>query len=387
MQHPDICIVGGGPVGAALALALSGGRRELALIEAHAPAQAGAAEWDARIYAISPRSRSFLESLRAWSALDGGRLAPVRRMLVFGDAGARLEFSAYESGVPALAWILEAGALTRALWSRLEDRDRVQLICPEAPRRLDMRHDLARLELESGRAVESRLVVGADGANSFVRREAGLKADRRPYGQLGVVANFHCGQAHRDTAFQWFRADGVLAWLPLPGGGMSMVWSTPEEHARELLSLSPEQLCRRVAAAGAQSLGELSLITPPAAFPIASLRVPVMTTHRVALVGDAAHVVHPLAGQGVNLGLADAAALAEVMAEAAPRRDVGDPLLLRRYARARSEDVLAMRWATDGLSRLFGARAGGVSRLRNWGLNSVDRAPVIKTLLARHALG
>ena len=388
-MHPkDISIVGGGPVGASLALALSGTPLDLSLVEAHAPAQPGSSqEWDARVYAISPQSRTFLESMQAWPCLDRGRLAPVRRMLVFGDAGTHVEFSAYESGVPELAWILEAGALARALWAKLQDRGRVELICPSVPQRLEVLPGTARLELASGRIVESRLVVGADGANSFVRREVGLKADTRPYGQLGVVANFQCRRPHRDTAFQWFRGDGVLAWLPLPGERMSMVWSTAEEHARELLSLTPEQLCQRVAAAGAHSLGELTLITPPAAFPIASLRVPAMTGPRVALIGDAAHVVHPLAGQGVNLGLADAQQLSRLLAEGAPHGDAGDPMLLRRFARSRSEDTLAMRWATDGLAKLFAARGRGAAGLRNWGLNSVNRAPVIKTLLARHALG
>lgn len=168
---------------------------------------------------------------------------------------------------------------------------------------------------------------------------------------------------------------------------MSMVWSTPEEHGRELLSLPHEQLCRRVAEAGAEVLGELELLTPAAAFPIALLDVPSMTAPRIALIGDAAHVVHPLAGQGVNLGLADAAQLSQVLAAKPSRAEAGDPALLRRFERARSEDILAMRWATDGLAKLFRSPDAAIARLRNWGLNSVNRMPVIKTLLARHALG
>lgn len=235
--------------------------------------------------------------------------------------------------------------------------------------------------------VDAKLVVGADGASSFVRGEAGLECERRPYGQLGVVANFQCRHSHRQTAFQWFRSDGVLAWLPLPGSRMSMVWSTSEEHGRELLSLPQEQLCRRVADAGAGVLGELELLTPPAAFPIALLEVPSMTAPRIALIGDAAHVVHPLAGQGVNLGMADAAQLSQILAAKPVHADVGDTTLLRQFERARSEDIMAMRWATDGLAKLFRSPDAAVTRLRNWGLNSVNRMPVIKTLLARHALG
>ncbi len=373
-------------MGASFALSLARTRLALSLVESQVPAQPQL-QWDARIYAISPQSQRFLQSLRIWPALDATRISPVRRMLVFGDAGKHLEFSAYDAGVSELAWIVEAGALTRAMWEKLEQQENLELICPSTPHRLEVGPGAARLGLESGRMVDARLVVGADGANSFVRREAGLKCERRPYGQLGVVANFQCQRPHRETAFQWFRSDGVLAWLPLPGGCMSMVWSTSEEHGRELLSLTPEQLCRQVAEAGASMLGDLDLISPAAAFPIALLEVPSITAPRIALIGDAAHVVHPLAGQGVNLGLADAAQLSQVLVAKPAQSDVGDPALLRRFERARSEDILVMRWATDGLAKLFRSPDAAVTRLRNWGLNSVNRMPVIKTLLARHALG
>ena len=378
MRSQDICIVGGGPVGASFALSLARTRFALSLVESQMPAQARP-QWDTRIYAISPQSQRFLQSIRIWPALDATRISPVRRMLVFGDAGKQLEFSAYDAGVSELAWIVEAGALTRAMWGRLEQQENLELICPTAPQQLEVGTGSARLGLESGRVVDASLVVGADGANSFVRREAGLKCERKPYGQLGVVANFRCQRPHRETAFQWFRSDGVLAWLPLPGGCMSMVWSTPEEHGRELLSLPQEQLCRRVAEAGAGVLGDLELLTPSAAFPIALLDVPSMTAPRIALIGDAAHVVHPLAGQGVNLGLADVAQLSQVLAAKPSRAEAGDPVLLRRFERARSEDILAMRWATDGLAKLLRSPDVAIARLRNWGLNSVYRMPVIKT--------
>lgn len=383
----DVLIVGAGLVGASLAAALASATFRLALVESKPPAIAEPADWDSRIYAISPANRAFLDSIGAWSLLDGARVASVQKMTVFGDAGSRIDFSAYETGVDSLAWIVESGALARALWSVLEHQPNLELVCPAVPERLELSGSAASLYLESGRLIEAGLVVGADGAQSFVRNQAGIRADSKPYGQLGVVANFACERSHRETALQWFRGDGVLAWLPLPGNRISMVWSTSETHAQELLAMPPDALCECVAAAGANTLGQLQLITPPKAFPLVRMKVSSMVAPRVALIGDAAHVVHPLAGQGVNLGFGDAAALARVLLSARPGRDVGDRLLLRRFERARAEDILAMRWATHGLEKLFQAGTPGIASLRNAGLNVVDRMQVLKTLLVKQALG
>jgi len=201
-----------------------------------------------------------------------------------------------------------------------------------------------------------------------------------------VVANFACGRAHRDTAFQWFQGGPVLALLPLPGDQVSMVWSTGEAQAARLLALDPAALCSEVAAASRGALGELGLASTPRAFPLRRLSAQRMVAPRVALLGDAAHVIHPLAGQGANLGLQDARALAAVLAAREPRRDPGDHGLLRRYERARARDVLAMDATVHGMVRLFGTAAGPLARLRNTGLNLADRIPVIKNLLIRRAM-
>jgi ubiquinone biosynthesis UbiH/UbiF/VisC/COQ6 family hydroxylase len=382
----DVAIVGAGLVGASLARSLAHSGLSLAVVEG-APPPERTQDWDARVYALSPGNVAFLEALGAWGALDRSRVCPVRAMRIFGDDGrAHMEFSAYEAGVNELAWIVESGELQRALWLLLERQSNLSLVFPARPVSLDLGVDAATLGTDGGQSIKSRLLVGADGANSWVRREAGFAADAKPYGEQGVVANFTCERPHRGIALQWFRADGVLAYLPLPGERISIVWSTNDANAAELMSMASEEFCTRVAQAGAGMLGKLELITPPAAFALTQLEVRDIAKPRLALVGDAAHVVHPLAGQGVNLGFGDARALASVLQDRTASRDPGDYSLLRRFARSRAEDILAMRLVTGGLQRLFRARHPWVGRLRNLGLNLTDAVPVIKTMLARRAM-
>ena len=383
----DVAIVGAGLVGASLALALGRAGLAVAVVEPSPPAAPGE-EWDSRVYAISPASRAFLAAIGAWDALDARRVQPVARMEIFGDApGAALEFSAYDAGVATLAVIVESGRLAAALWDSLARLGGVRLFASARCERLEIDARAATLMLAGGERLRAALVIGADGAQSWVRSAAGLTARASSYAQLGVVANFGAAKPHDGTAFQWFRADGVLAYLPLPGNRMSMVWSTPEDHGRELLGLDPEAFCRRAADAGRGVLGELTLITPPQAFPLQRLVAESMIAPRVALIGDAAHVVHPLAGQGVNLGFGDARVLAETLAAREPFRDCGDRALARRFERSRAEALLSMRVVTDGLSKLFALPGAAAARVRNVGLNLTDRLAVVKNLLVRHAIG
>jgi 2-polyprenylphenol 6-hydroxylase len=382
----DVAIVGAGPVGASLAAALAGSDLRVALLDQAAPAAPGIA-WDARIYAVSPASVAFLRSTGAWALLDPLRATPIRRMRVFGDRGAELDFSAYEAGVGELAVTVESARLADALWRRLEVDAGVTIVCPASPVRLERTADAVRLQLASGEAIQARLCVGADGARSWVRGAAGIAASTRSYGEHGVVANFACEVPHRGTAFQWFRNDGVLAWLPVEEKIVSMVWSTPVARGRELLAMPEPALCDAVAAAGNQALGRMTLVTPPASFPLDRLHVHRSAERRVALLGDAAHVVHPLAGQGVNLGLGDAAALARALRDLRGHRDAGDASVLRRFERERAGDILAMRWVTDGLHWLFGTRYPAAAHLRNLGLNLTNTIPAVKSLLARRAMG
>jgi ubiquinone biosynthesis UbiH/UbiF/VisC/COQ6 family hydroxylase len=251
---------------------------------------------------------------------------------------------------------------------------------------LRQRDGCSEIELADGSVLHAQLVVGADGAQSWVRAQAGIRVHEHDYAQCGVVANFACALPHHDTAFQWFRADGVLALLPLPGNRASMVWSANEAHARDLMAMDARELAQCVGAAGDGVLGALETITPAASFPLKLQRVDHFVMPRLALVGDAAHNVHPLAGQGVNLGFRDARELARVLCDRGAQHDCGDYALLRRYERARREDVLSMQLATDGLQKLFGSQAVWLSRARNLGMRFMQSQSLLKRLLVQHAV-
>jgi len=381
-ERYQVVIVGAGLVGAAAALALGRQGVRVALVERRLPPPPGAA-WDTRIYAISPASQRFLERIGAWHRLDGGRIQPVFRMDVAGDDGGAVRLDAYEAGVPRLATILESGHLQSALWQAIEADGNVALRCPATIESLVRDGASTQLTLADGTAIEAELIVGADGAASRIRDWAGLAATLAPYGQSGVVANFECGRAHRGTAFQWFFDSDILAWLPLSGNCVSMVWSTRSAHADALLMLEPAALAEKVRAAGHERLGELRLLTPAAAFPLRLIRVAAVVAPGVALIGDAAHGVHPLAGQGVNLGFGDAEALAAVLARQR-RGNCGDMRVLQRYARERAEPVQRMQAVTHGLHHLFADDRA--AWLRNSGMKLVDRLPPLKAMLVREAM-
>ena len=381
----DVLIIGGGLVGASLAAALKPSGLSLALVEAQPMAESHDG-WDSRIYAISPGGAAFLAESGAWQRLDMGRVQQVEQMRVYGDAGAELDFSAYQLGAPELAFILENRLMQQALWQGLREQDNLTLFHPARCASLEWHDDAARLQLEDGRELKARLVVGADGRDSWVRRQAGIIEPPTLYQQHGVVANFSVEKAHRGTAYQWFQPDGILALLPLPQKMVSMVWSVSPEKAERLLQLPPEELCAQVAAASQHTLGELQMVTPPAAFPLRLLNLPHLTKPRLALVGDAAHNVHPLAGQGVNLGFRDARQLAQVLLQRGAQQDCGDIYLLRRYERARKEDILSMQLTTDALKKLFNNDNPLLRTARNFGLTTTNRIAPLKKMLARHAL-
>ncbi len=384
----DLVVVGGGPVGASLACAVGGaGGLRTALVAAERPAavRPGSA-FDARVYALSPGNVQFLRRIRAWQALDAERVTPVHAMRIFGDGDARIDFDAYAAGVPALAWTVEDGHLQHALWSALDAAQGLEFLVPAQFASFEARDGEALVQLADGRAVSARLVAAADGAGSAVRERAGIAVSRDDYGQAAVVANFDCDKDHRHIAWQWFQAGAVLALLPLPGRRVSMIWSLPANEATRLAASSADALCAAAAQASRGELGALRLTTPPKTYPLRRLSAQRMVARRAALLGDAAHVIHPLAGQGLNLGLQDVRRLESLLLERRAIGDCGDPALLRSYERSRAEPILAMDFVVDGLFRLFSAPGKAARTARNAGLNLADRMTVLKNVLVRQAM-
>jgi len=384
-------VVGAGLVGAAFALGLRDSGLAVALVDRGPLADAPPAQpWDRRIFAISPGSASFLHVIGVWPKLPAQRLQAVERMRIWGDhAAPPLQFDAYEQGIRALAWIVEQSALQTAMLARLREAEgpALRLMGQASPTALRVDDREACLLFARGEPLRTRLIVGADGLQSWVRHAAGIGAEPVPYGQSGVVANFSAERPHRGQASQWFLRGGeILALLPLPGRALSMVWSVPAGRADDLCALSETELAARVRDASKDAWGELRPLGAAAAFPLSFLRLPRPIANRAALIGDAAHGVHPLAGQGVNLGFGDARALAEVLRARGEVTDCGAHWLLARYARARAAPVAAMQLFTHGLWQVLQMPGAASHWATHLALQAAGRTGMMRRLLAQPAL-
>ena len=391
----DICIVGNGAIAKTAALGFSqAGHSVTLLVPSTGPAPeaaAGADAWDARVYALNHKAHTLLSSLRVWDALDQVRIAAVDTMQVNGD-GAKpgdLAFDAFGAHVGALAWIVEDRNLNQALDAALRFAQNVRIVSGRATR-LTNTYSGASVLLEDGTTIASSLLVGADGGQSWVRGQCDIGLDYRSYHQRAIVTNFACDKPHHGTAFQWFTGtEGIVALLPLPGNRVSLVWSAPDDLAATIMGESLGELAVRLGALCEEQLGTLRPLQPESVkdIALALIRPHAITAPGVALVGDAAHVVHPLAGHGMNLGFADIADLLAAVAGREPQRSIGDERVLARYARARKEDIFLMQLATDGLARLFGTDLEPVRVARNLGLNLLNKLPMLKRRLMAHAMG
>ncbi len=401
MRTADVVVVGGGIAGKACALGLA--QLGLQTIEiapdlGQSVASPQGTQWGQRIYAFSPSTQKLLAHLQIWDALDHGRLQPVRDMRIYGDRGEKndqLHLSAFEAGTPQLAWIGEANLIEHTLDQASRFQNKLERLS-DVVEKIHVDADGSILHLKNSGSIRTQLVIAADGANSPIRNELGISASEESYSQSAVVANWLCTYPHLETAFQWFLPGGdIVAMLPLPGKQVSMVWSTSPEHAAELLKLDQAQWLDQFASIAngviLKQLGELTLNSIPAAYPLRKIRakrfIGPEASPKVVLIGDAAHVMHPLAGQGLNLGLRDVAVLLNILGKRESFRSPRDVVLLRRYERQRQGDTSALLWVTDKLKKLFSASSNTERQLRNWGLGLVNKSHFIKQRLIERALG
>jgi 2-octaprenyl-3-methyl-6-methoxy-1,4-benzoquinol hydroxylase len=384
----DAVVVGGGVVGAASALALAKLGLDVALVEAREPPHWNPGQRDLRVYAFAPDNAALLDALGAWESVRDARAEPYRRMRVWDAAGGgELDIDADALGQRRLGWIVEHGLLVDRLWQALPAAG-VEVLCPAKVESLVQEERSVRLGLDSGRTLEARIAVAADGGDSALRTLAGIGVDAHDHAQRGVVAYVETALSHESTAWQRFLPGGPLAFLPCGDGLSSIVWSLPNEDAARVLALDDATFGEELAAAFEARLGAVRVASKRAAFPLRRQLAASQVEGRVLLAGDAAHVVHPLAGQGVNLGLRDVAALRDSIANARLRGLAWDSShRLQRWARQRRSDNALSAHAFDAINRIYGSDALWPTLLRGHALGIAGRVPPIGRALWKHAAG
>ncbi|HZW17490.1 MAG TPA: UbiH/UbiF family hydroxylase [Luteimonas sp.] len=384
----DVVVVGGGVVGAACALALAGLDLDVTLVEAAEPARWSPAHPDLRVFAFAPDNAALLDGFDAWRGVLEARVQPYRRMRVWDAAGGgELAFDADAVGRRELGWIVENGLLVDRLWAALA-RAGVEVRMPARVEGLEQDAAGVRLRLDDGSRVEAQVAIAADGAGSTLRKLAGGEVSRHDYGQRGVVAFIETERPHEDTAWQRFLPTGPLAVLPFAQRRSSIVWTLPDARADEVLALDDDGFARELTRAFDARLGAMRAVSKRAAFPLRRQLVQSQVHGRVLVVGDAAHVVHPLAGQGVNLGLRDVAALRDAVAAARSRNaDWTTPHRLARWARVRASENAVAAHAYDGINRLFSSDGMHRTLLRGPLLGLAGRLPGVTHALWRRAAG
>jgi len=393
----DVVIVGGGPVGACAGALLARGTAgvaglAVALLEPRAPQLLSASPGppDVRVVALSRASERVLTRAGAWARLCGPRLSPYERMRIWHESAAPLSesvlvFDAADVGEPNLGYIVENRLLQGALLEAFAKSG--GHIEPAPFTSVEIGDECVRIGTPHGN-LTARLVVGADGARSALRQAVGLTAETAAYGQTAIVATVATTRPHEATAWQRFMSDGTLAFLPLADGTSSIVWSADDEVASRLVSAEPADFAQSLDRASDLALGSTRLVSERVSFPLSRLAAQRYVAQRVALIGDAAHVVHPLAGQGVNLGLLDAATLAQLVAgAAAAREDPGALGVLRAYERWRKSEVAAMATAIDLFDRLLAHGRGPLARLAQRALTWVNRSQELRRVFIYRALG
>jgi 2-polyprenylphenol 6-hydroxylase len=380
----DIVIVGAGLVGLSAAISLQSLGKRVVVVDAKQPDFKLPDTWDQRIYALTPGNVNWLRSLNVWDKVDTSRVSKIEAMHLWHD-DAQLNLDSQDAHLPELGVIVEQQNLMHALGERL-DATAVEVHYGEKCKAITYDNDDVLLKMQQGKTIKAQLLLGADSAQSWVREALGIASKQHDFAQTAIVANFKTEKPHRDIAYQWFRPHETLALLPLPNQHVSIVWALSNELAQQKLVLTPEALAREIGLVTAHLLGEMKSVGEVAGFPLKQLTATRFVSQRAALIGDAAHQVHPMAGQGVNLGFHDVIELTEQLRDVHRMMPLGDMQTLRRYERARKPEVAGMNVLTSGLDALFAMRHGGLPRLTQWGFKQIGQQNWLKKRLIERAV-
>ena len=396
LLNADVIIIGAGLVGLAAAIALAEQDKNVVLVSNHKlvpsykpAAQAKVNTWDERVYALTPAAESWLSAIGQWDNVDKTRVSNIDAMQVWG-ADSELLLKAEDANLAKLGLIIENQNLMAALWQKIEALDVTVITDAECVNIEYTSADIALL-LESKldkslTKLVTKLIVAADGTQSWVRQKLNIGIAQKNYQQTAIVANFIAEKPHNQIARQWFEKHDTLALLPLPNQHVSMVWSLSTDQATELLLLPAEELSSRVQAQSKHSLGQLTLIGQIKSVELRQQTATQLIAERTVFVGDAAHQIHPMAGQGVNLGFRDVMKLTALSAKLHAMQDIGDTGFLRQYERARKADMIAMNYLTTGLDYLFASEQTWLTKLTQFGLKQINQRSSIKKRLIQHAV-
>lgn len=387
----EIVIIGGGITGLASALSLSQCGLSVALIspEQNTPNQKS---FDARIYALSQSSVQLLKNLRIWDAMDLSRICPISDMRIMGDETHNtkyqgiLNFNAYSAHQTELAWIVEQNNVQSSLYKAIQFTPNITVFNTTASS-LNINHKEVQVVTKDNQIIHAELLIGCDGSQSWTRSALSIDKNIFDYKQSGVITNFSSTLAHKNRAHQWFFSDGsILALLPLPKQQVSMVYSCATDTANELLNLSPEALSQHITELSHHTFGELTANSTPQAFPLRRMRAHNFISQRAVLLGDAAHTIHPMSGQGLNLGLQDISCLQRLISQRKPHQTIYEPRILRQYERQRLTETAKMQAVTHTLSRTFSNTTPFVRTIRNMGMNLLDINQPLKRWLIKNSL-
>jgi 2-octaprenylphenol hydroxylase len=380
----DIVVVGAGLVGLAAAVACAKLDKQVILIDAKKPVIKKQQDWDARIYALTANTEAWLQGLGVWAEVETSRINAINAMRLWDVQGSELALHDADANFAKLGVIIENQNLMHALWAQINALG-VKVLTGTHCVGIENAHEMIKLSLADGSFINAKLILAADGVDSWVRSEANIAVKYKDFNQTAIVANFVANKPHQNTAQQWFMPHETLALLPLPNQHVSMVWALSTEQATELLTLSSEKLAEKVEARSQHQLGNLRMVGKVLSFDLKQQTATHLIAPRVVLMGDAAHQIHPMAGQGMNLGLRDVRQLQEMLTNTHAMQDIGEQAFLRKYARARQADIATMNTLTTGLDALFANDSAGMKKVTDWGFRQLNRQLFLKKILIQQA--